>query len=234
MLQPVSGPFAQSLGLIFLGVLLVSAIGPAEPLIWALENLLVLVVAGLLYAYRATLTFSRPSWVMLFAFLSAHELGAHYTYSQVPYDAWLRALTGLSLQEQLGIERNHFDRAMHFAFGLLLTQPIREVLLRTTPLHRNWSYVLPVALSMAASSGYEIIEWLAAATFGEEQGAAFIGAQGDIWDAQKDMVLAAGGAAVAMIVAAWVERGALPDLIGSAATLRRGLGLSLGQRSPLR
>lgn len=225
-------PLPQALALVFLAVLLVSAIGPADPLTWALENILVLVLAGLLYLYRGTLTFSRASWAMLLAFLCAHEVGAHYTYSQVPYEAWISAVTG----QELDLGRNHFDRVMHLAFGLLLTQPIREVLLRTTLLHRNWSYVLPVALSMAASSGYELVEWLAAEAFGGEQGAAFVGAQGDVWDAQKDMALAALGAAVAMIVAAWRERGTLPDLVGSSATLRRphDAGLALGQRSPLR
>jgi putative membrane protein len=234
MLQPADRGFPQALGLIFLAVLLVSAIGPVDPAVWALENLLVLTLAGLLAFYRRELTFSRASWAMLFVFLCAHEIGAHYTYSQVPYDSWLQALTGLSLKAQLGVERNHFDRVIHLGFGLLLTQPIREVLLRTTPVHRNWSYVLPVALSMAASSGYEMVEWLASAAFGDEQGAAFVGAQGDAWDAQKDMALATFGAAVAMIAAAWLERGRLPDVIGSTVTRQRQLGLPLGQRSPLR
>ena len=234
MLQPADRAFPQALGLIFLAVLLVSAIGPVDPLIWAPENLLVLILAGLLGFYRRELTFSRASWSMLFVFLCVHEVGAHYTYSHVPYDAWLHTLTRLSLKEQLGIERNHFDRLIHLAFGLLLTQPIREVLLRTTPLHRNWSYVLPVALSMAASSGYEMVEWLASAAFGDEQGAAFVGAQGDVWDAQKDMALAAVGATLVMIAAAWLERGRLPAMIGSTVTRQREVGLVLGQRSPLR
>jgi putative membrane protein len=145
---------------------------------------------------------------MLFAFLCLHEIGAHYTYPGVPYDAWIGALTGGTLEGGLGLERNHFDRLAHFAFGLLLTQPMREVLMRTSPLRGRWTFWLAVAVSMAASAGYEIAEWWVAALFGGDLGTAFLGAQGDVWDAQKDMGLASLGAMLAMTVATNVENAA--------------------------
>ena len=105
-------------------------------------------------------------------------------------------LLGRHLQ-LLGLHRNHYDRFVHTLFGLLLTVPFREVLLRTSPVRGRWSYVLPVAIVMALSAGYEICEWIAGVSVGSSLGDAFLGAQGDPWDSQEDMACAAVGAMVA-------------------------------------
>ena len=120
----------------------------------------------------------------------------------MPYEAWLQAVTGTTLHELVGTERNHYDRLVHLAFGLLLTWPIREALVQTSPVRGRWSYLLPVALVMAAAMAYEVAEWLAVALIAAEgQGAQLLGMQGDPWDAQKDMALAALGAMLAMTLA---------------------------------
>src|SRR3546814_10221489 len=121
-------------------------------------------------------------------------VGAHYTYSNVPYDDWWRALTGHSLNEALGWKRNQFDRLVHFSYGLLFAYPIREIFLRVVEVRGFWGYLLPLDVALSTSALYELIEWGAAAPFGGELGAAYLGMQGDIWDAQKDMALAATGA----------------------------------------
>lgn len=151
--------FARWLGAIFLGVAAASAIRSAEPQTWWLENLAV-VFALALAAWGVRMgRFSRLSLGLVFVFLCLHELGAHFTYSLVPYDSWSRALTGHSLNEALGWQRNHFDRFVHFLFGLLITLPIRELALAPAQRRGFWSYLLPVQLSLSGSAVYELVEW---------------------------------------------------------------------------
>jgi putative membrane protein len=138
------------------------------------------------------------SYTLIFVFLCLHTIGAHYTYSLVPYDEWLTAFTGRS--GLLGSGRNHFDRLVHFAYGLLLTYPVREVFLRVALVRGFWGYYLPLDVTMATSMIYELIEWGAAELLGGDLGQAYLGSQGDPWDAQKDMALATLGACIAMLV----------------------------------
>lgn len=195
--------YRQGLALAFLVVFALSATDPTSRSDWALENLLVLGAAVALWQVRETVPFPRLASTSIFLFLCAHEIGAHYTYPAVPYDRWLQASTGHSLQELFGLRRNHYDRFVHTLFGLLLTVPFREVLLRTSPVRGRWSYVLPVAIVMALSAGYEICEWIAGVTVGGNLGDAFLGAQGDPWDSQEDMACAAVGAMVAASLLRW-------------------------------
>jgi len=156
--------------------------------------------------------FSRVSYTLIFLFLCLHTVGAHYTYSLVPYDDWWRALTGRSLNSLLGWERNNFDRVVHFSYGLLLAYPIREIFLRVAEVRGFWAYFLPMDVTLSTSALYELIEWGAAEFFGGDLGAAYLGTQGDIWDAQKDMALAALGAVIAMAITALVNWKAQRDL----------------------
>jgi len=175
-------------------------IAPVSRSTWLLENVLAVFFVGLLVATRRRLQLSRVSYTMIFVFLLIHEVGAHYTYSLVPYDDWSRNFLGFSAQQVLSLERNHFDRFVHFVYGLLLAYPVREMVLRIVDVRGIWGYLLPLGVMMSTSLAYELIEWGAAATFGGELGQAYLGTQGDIWDAHKDMVLATLGAAIAMTV----------------------------------
>ena len=123
-------PYVVVLAVLFALEWVVLAIGPRDREDWALENALsVAFVLALALSHRR-LVLSRISYTAIFLFLSVHTLGAHYTYSEVPYDAWARALTGHSLNELLGWQRNHFDRFAHFSYGFLLAYPIREIVIR--------------------------------------------------------------------------------------------------------
>ena len=174
------------------------AIEPHNRADWLLENALVIaLIAALTASYRA-FPLSRISYTLIFLFLCLHEVGAHYTYSEVPYDAWSRALFGFSANELLGWERNNFDRVIHFCYGLLLAYPIRELFLRVANVRGFWGYFLPLDLTMSSSMIYELIEWGAAEAFGGELGMAYLGTQGDVWDAHKDMLLASLGAVLSM------------------------------------
>jgi putative membrane protein len=181
------------LGALFAAVFTLSAIRPHHLADWLLENALVLLAVIVLFAFRRRMPFSRISYTLIFVFLCLHELGAHFTYSEVPYQQWFPALGG---------GRNHFDRLVHFSYGLLLAYPIREVFLRVANVRGFWGYFLPLDLTMSTSMLYELIEWGAAEFFGGELGQAYLGTQGDIWDAHKDMALASIGAIIAMLITA--------------------------------
>ena len=194
--------YALGLAGVFAALVAISAYRPHYRSDWLLENgLVLLALLPLALAWRRA-PLSKTSWTAIFAFLCLHELGAHYTYSEVPYDAWTQALTGHTLNEMLGFERNHYDRLVHFLYGALLVVPLRELLVRRTRLKGVWSYVLPVTLIMSTSVVYELIEWGAAEAFGGDLGQAYLGTQGDEWDGQKDMGLASLGSALGMIAMA--------------------------------
>ena len=187
---------------LFLAVWTALAINPLFRSDWLLENVLVFAFAlGMLLSWRWFM-FSRISVTLIFLFMCLHEVGAHYTYSHVPYDEWIRSLTGHSLNEAMGWQRNHFDRAIHFAYGLLLAYPIREIFLRVANVRGFWGYFLPLDLTMSTSMTFELFEWGAAELFGGELGMAYLGTQGDVWDAHKDMALASLGAFTAMLITA--------------------------------
>jgi len=172
---------------------------------WLLENVLV-VTAVIFFAasYRA-FPLSRVSITLIFIFMCLHEVGAHYTYAEVPYDRWSQALFGFSFNELVGWKRNNFDRVVHFSYGLLLAYPVREMYLRIANVRGFWGYSLPLTFTMATSMMYELFEWGAAEFFGGGLGVAYLGTQGDEWDAHKDMLFASIGALIAMLITAGVN-----------------------------
>lgn len=193
------------LGIIFGVVWIALAIKPRYREDWALENVLVGVFVIAIGASHRRFLLSRLSYTLIFLFLCVHEIGAHYTYSEVPYDNWVRALTGRSLNEAMGWQRNHFDRFAHFLYGLLVAYPLREFFLRIANARGFWGYFLPFDVTMSTSAIFELFEWGAAEIFGGELGTAYLGTQGDIWDAQRDMALASAGALIAMLVTASIN-----------------------------
>lgn len=193
------------LGSSFALLWLALAVAPLHRQDWVLENVLVLLALPIFVASYRHHLFSRLSWVLIFLFLCLHEIGAHYTYSEVPYDAWWRTLTGHTFNEYFGWQRNHFDRLIHFGYGLLLACPFREIFLRIANARGFWGYFLPLDVIMSSSLLYELIEWLAAEVLGSEVGQAYLGTQGDIWDAHKDMALASLGAIIAMLITAIIH-----------------------------
>ena len=127
-----------------------------------------------------------------------HAIGAHYTYSEVPFGFWM--------QRTFGLTRNPFDRVVHLSFGLLLAYPIREVFLRVANARGFWAYYLPLDVTLAFSALYEIMEMVVATMVAPGTGDAWLGTQGDVWDPQKDMGLAALGALLCMCLTALIRR----------------------------
>jgi putative membrane protein len=187
-------PLLLGLGGALLFVFVWAAVAPLDRSTWLLENLLVFAALGVLLATRRRFAFSNLSYLLIALFLMLHLVGSHYTYSKVPIGFWA--------QRAFGLTRNHYDRWVHLAFGLLIAYPMREIALRRIHAHRIWSYLVPVLMVLASSATYEIIEWSAARVTDPQVGIAYVGAQGDVWDGQKDMALAFAGAVVGMLATA--------------------------------
>ena len=175
-----------------------TAIKPFDRQDWLLENFLVfLALPAMVVLFRRRLL-SNVSYALLFVFLTLHAIGAHFTYTEMPL--------GNLLRDNLNWSRNHYDRVVHFAFGLLVAYPVREVLVGLGLRRRVLSGVVAIHVVMAWSGLYEVVEGLVAHLVNPELGAAFNGIQGDIWDAQKDMSLALTGAFCSMTVALLFDR----------------------------
>jgi len=174
------------------------AIQPLDRFDWFLENLLVFATVGLMIGTYRFFPLSALSYILITVFMNLHTVGSHWTYAQVPLGFWI--------QEAFGFSRNHFDRIAHFSFGLLMAYPIREIFLRVASVRGFWAYYLPFDVTLAFSGAYEIMEWVIATMVAPGAGDAWLGTQGDIWDAQKDMGLAATGAVISMTVTAILRR----------------------------
>lgn len=179
---------------IFLAVWIWSAIKPKYPHDWMLENILVVMFVPVIIFGGRYFKLSELSFALLTVFMISHVIGSHYTFAEVPF--------GYTLQRWMGADRNMYDRLVHFLFGLLVAYPIREIFLRMARVKGFWGYYLPFDVCLSMSATYEIVEWIAASIVNPRAGLAFLGTQGDIWDAQKDILLGAVGAALAMLIIA--------------------------------
>ena len=174
-----------------------AAIHPHYPKDWLLENILVVTFVPLLLLAGRYFKLSDTSYTLITIGQIIHLIGAHYTYSEVPF--------GYTLQQWFHADRNMYDRFVHFSFGLLMAYPVREVFMRLAHVRGFWALYFPLDLTFAFSAIYEIIEWIAAAYVDPAAGIAFLGTQGDIWDAQKDMLLCGAGAFIAMSITAAIN-----------------------------
>jgi putative membrane protein len=158
---------------------------------WYTENAMTVFILLILTLTYRKFKFSDLSYTLLFVYGLMHIYGAEYTYAENPLGYWLKDL--------FNWDRNHYDRIVHFSFGLLLAYPLRDYFKNyfDWPIWVCW--ILPIEITISFSALYELIEWLVAAVFFTEQGVAYLGTQGDIWDAQKDMALATSGAAISML-----------------------------------
>ncbi len=139
----------------------------------------------------------------LLLFWLLHTLGGRYTYSNVPYDAWARSLTGHTISGAFGLARNGYDRLVHLAFGLLWVLPFAEAMRRHAGMERRASLWTAFLFVGAVSAMYEIFEWLLTIILAPGIADDYNGQQGDVWDSQKDMATAIIGAGIA---ASWQGR----------------------------
>ncbi len=156
---------------------------------WLLENVLtVVLLLFLVFSYRRY-QFSDLSYLLIFIYLCLHVYGSKHTYAENPFGFWL--------QDSFDLSRNHYDRIVHFSFGLLMAYPLRELFLKWWKFPPWVGWALPIEVTLSFSALYEIIEWGVADIFFSAQGDSYLGLQGDVWDAQKDIFLAFSGAVIA-------------------------------------
>ena len=169
------------------------AIAPRHRADWVLENLPTFIGVPIAVVGYRRFRFSDRAYVQATIFLLLHTIGSHYTYSEVPVGEWIRDL--------LGLARNHYDRVVHFAFGVLMLRPVRELGFRSRAAPGRFAVLYFSAAGVACwSLVYEVVEWLVASVADPAAGTAYLGTQGDLWDTQKDMALALCGAVVAGLI----------------------------------
>lgn len=182
--MPISHKLVYAL---YILVWIIMAIDPKYPQDWLLENVLVFLVFPLIVWMDKKHNYSVLSITLLLIFASLHSLGSHYTYSEMEY---FNAIT-----QFFDFERNHFDRLVHFFFGLLTFRILFEMISPSIATVKT-SLLFTFAMIVFISTLYELLEWLAASVLHPELGMAFLGIQGDIWDAQKDTIAAMTGALI--------------------------------------
>lgn len=187
------------------------AISPNNLQDFFLEHVLTVALGAFLWGTRRAFRLTNLSYSLIFVFMCLHVVGAHYTYAEVPYERWVSRVAAIfgnpdfSLGAAFGWKRNHFDRLVHFSFGLLNAYPVREIFVRVARVRGFWSYYLPLDVMISFSAGYEMLEWGVALVFGGATAETYLGTQGDVWDAHKDMALATLGGLIAMLATAVVH-----------------------------
>jgi putative membrane protein len=140
-------------------------------------------------------------------FFTLHTIGGRYTYSNVPYDDWSKALFGTSVSQAFGFTRNHYDRLVHFSYGLLIAPPTIEFLQRHLGFRRRLALYIAIESVVAVSAIYELFEWFLSIILAGPMAAGYNGQQGDMWDAQKDMALASIGTVLSTTLLAFKRSG---------------------------
>lgn len=185
-------PLHIAFAAIFMAFWAYTGLTTTDLLNWVLENSLTLSLVIILAAFYNIFRFSDTSYTLIFLFMMLHVYGSQYQYADNPFGEWMKG--------QFGFSRNHYDRIVHFSFGLFLTFPLYEIASRGFKLNVFISCLLVLSLILSLSALYELVEWVVADLVyeGDEQGMNYLGMQGDIWDAQKDMALAFLGGIIAI------------------------------------
>lgn len=182
---------AKFLFVLYIIVFTICAFSPYNRAVWWAENIpIVLIVLILLLMYRY-FQFSPLSYILMSVLIIMHTIGGHFTFERVPFDF---------INDLLGSSRNQYDRFAHFSVGFY-AYPIAEFLWKKNLVRSKTVLILfPILAIFSVAAVYEIIEWLYAVAADPEAGLAMLGSQGDIWDAQKDMLADGSGAIASMLL----------------------------------
>lgn len=177
---------------ICIAALIVSGVGVEDRFTWLLEVAPAMIAIVVLTATYRRFTFTNLVYILILIHSLILMLGGHYTYAKVPLGFWMQDLFHFS--------RNHYDRIGHFAQGFVPAMIAREIFIRQKVINGDkWRAVLTVAVCMAISALYELVEWWTSLMSGSA-GDAFLGTQGDVWDTQSDMFFATIGAITALML----------------------------------
>ncbi len=170
---------------VYLVIWVIMAINPKYPADWLIENVLIFIFFPFIIWMDTKYHFTLLSMIFLLLYTSLHSLGSHYTYAEMEHFN--------SITQFFGFERNHFDRLVHFLFGLLLFRVLFEIITPSTTTIKT-ALLFTFTMIVSISTFYELLEWLAVVILHPDLGMAFLGTQGDVWDAHKDTALAMAGA----------------------------------------
>lgn len=186
--------YVKILLIIYLVFFVILAIDPRYRLIWAYESLLsAILVIGLILTYKK-FKFSYLSYTLIFVYLIFHTIGSHYTYSEMPlFDL---------IKNDFGFQRNNYDRVVHFLFGFSFYFALYDIINKNIKGIKNfWKYLLAFLIIVSLNGIYEIIEYLSlVVTQSNLVEGNFLGMQGDVWDAQRDIIAGMIGALVSWII----------------------------------
>lgn len=159
---------------------------------WMIENILVVLFIPTLILTRKWHRLSDCSYACLFLFLMLHLYGAYYAYTANAFGEWLKA--------QYHLWRDPYDRIVHFSFGLLIAYPAREILINRFKMSGRATWLYPIEIAFSLGTVFEMIEWAVAAFTDSATGDTYVATQGDVWDAHKDIMMAAIGATICMLI----------------------------------
>ena len=193
-------PSKHVLGLLLFSYIVlfaVLAISPVDRATWFAENLTVWIIVGVLgILFVRGIRFSTTAYLLMSVLIFLHTVGGHYTFEKVPFD-WVT--------NYFGFERNHYDRVAHFSVGFYAYAVAEWLWAKRLVLNRFLLWTYPVFVIATVAMSYELVEWIYAASADPLAGAAYLGSQGDIWDAQKDMLADTLGAITATTFFFWVH-----------------------------
>lgn len=168
---------------------IVLAFNPIDRMTWFVENLTVwIILAGIIGLYVRGVRFSKTAYALMFVLIYLHTIGGHYTFALVPFDF---------ITHLFGFTRNHFDRVAHFSVGFYAFAVAEWLWSKRLVKNKFLLFTYPVFLIATIAMTYELVEWIYASKASVADAMAYLGSQGDIWDAQKDMLADTLGALVA-------------------------------------
>lgn len=181
---------------LYLLIFVVCAIAPYDRAVWFAENAPIVLLVGAVVLVGRVHRFGTASLLCMAVLPCLHTIGGHFTFERVPFEF---------ITDLFGFTRNHFDRVAHFTVGFY-AYPIAEFLLRRRLVNTRWIlYLFPLTVIIAVAGSYEVFEWLYALTADPEAGIAVLGSQGDVWDAQKDIVADTLGAIAVLLLFRFVD-----------------------------
>ncbi|MBC8369314.1 MAG: DUF2238 domain-containing protein [Planctomycetes bacterium] len=182
---------SKKLIIAYLILFAVCAIEPYDRAVWWAENAPVLLVVAVIVISNYYHRYSRLALALMAIFITLHTIGGHYTFERVPFD-WFT--------DTFGFERNHYDRIAHFSVGFYAF-PLAEILQRNKLVNSSWIlYLFPLFAIISVAGVYELFEWQYAISADADAGIAVLGSQGDIWDAQKDILADTLGALLSLLI----------------------------------
>lgn len=178
--------------------LIMAVAPPISRFKWFLGNILIFATVWLMVKIYRRLPLSNLSYSLIALFLILHTYGAHYAYADAQLGFWI--------SDVFAVDRNHYDRIIHFLFGLLMFWPFRELAERGMRMPARWVSLTALMFIFSLSAFYEAIEWIVALVVSPDAALTFLGTQGDVFDAQKDHTLATTGGIISFLTAGWLAR----------------------------